>query len=155
MYVFRAGCCLRGFQWDRSLVPCAKKSKRRAGHKSAITMYAYSALLNAVNMAGAAVIVDVSPGSYCLDPLDFPTAERLADTTLSVPLYPALTDAEINQVASALRNFNPWKSKKHDPNCSSASLSSMVGTISQNCACGPLHFIRSGSIPARRLEQPQ
>ncbi|MNY74289.1 DegT/DnrJ/EryC1/StrS aminotransferase family protein [compost metagenome] len=37
-----------------------------------------------------------------LDPRDFPNAERLADTTLSLPLYPALSDAEVDAVCDAL-----------------------------------------------------
>ena len=34
---------------------------------------------------------------------DFPVSERLADEVLSLPLYPELTDAQVNDVASALR----------------------------------------------------
>ena len=42
-----------------------------------------------------------------LDPQRFPVAERLADTTLSLPLYPALTEAQADQVCEALRGFRP------------------------------------------------
>lgn len=40
-----------------------------------------------------------------LDPYDFPNAERLADTTLSLPLYPALADAEVERVSRALKEI--------------------------------------------------
>jgi dTDP-4-amino-4,6-dideoxygalactose transaminase len=42
-----------------------------------------------------------------LDPAAFPVAERLADTTLSLPLYPALSDAEADRICAALRGFQP------------------------------------------------
>jgi dTDP-4-amino-4,6-dideoxygalactose transaminase len=37
-----------------------------------------------------------------LDPADFPVSEQLAETTLSVPLYPALTEAQTATVCEAL-----------------------------------------------------
>ena len=42
-----------------------------------------------------------------LDEARFPVAERLADTTLSLPLYPALTDEESDRVCAALQAFRP------------------------------------------------
>lgn len=42
-----------------------------------------------------------------LDPAAFPVAERLADTTLSLPLYPALSDAEAEHIAASLESFRP------------------------------------------------
>lgn len=42
-----------------------------------------------------------------LDAQHFPVAERLVDTTLSLPLYPALGDAQAEQVCAALRGFRP------------------------------------------------
>ena len=36
---------------------------------------------------------------------DFPVAERLADEVLSLPLYPELTDAQVEEVAAALREM--------------------------------------------------
>ena len=42
-----------------------------------------------------------------LDPADFPVAERLADTTLSMPIHPGLTDAQLAKVATALKEFRP------------------------------------------------
>lgn len=39
------------------------------------------------------------------NPADFPVAERLVDTTLSLPIHPGLSDAQIDQVASALNSF--------------------------------------------------
>jgi perosamine synthetase len=42
-----------------------------------------------------------------LDPSIYPVAERLADTTLSLPLYPALSDAEADQICTALHGFQP------------------------------------------------
>ena len=42
-----------------------------------------------------------------LDAADFPVAERLVDTTLSLPIHSALTDAQIAQVATALAGFQP------------------------------------------------
>ena len=42
-----------------------------------------------------------------LDPADFPVAERLADTTLSLPIHPGLTDAQLAQVATVLAGFRP------------------------------------------------
>lgn len=38
-----------------------------------------------------------------LDPVDFPVAEKLVDTTLSLPLYPALEDAQVETICRALR----------------------------------------------------
>lgn len=40
-----------------------------------------------------------------LDPENYPVAERLADTTLSLPLYPALTDADADRICEALQRF--------------------------------------------------
>lgn len=40
-----------------------------------------------------------------LDAQQFPVSERLADTTLSLPLYPALSDAQADQVCAALSGF--------------------------------------------------
>jgi dTDP-4-amino-4,6-dideoxygalactose transaminase len=37
-------------------------------------------------------------------PGDFPAAERLAERTLSLPMFPGLTDAEIDRVAATLRD---------------------------------------------------
>ena len=42
-----------------------------------------------------------------LDPQRYPVSEHLADTTLSLPLYPALTEAQADQVCAALRGFRP------------------------------------------------
>lgn len=42
-----------------------------------------------------------------LDPAAYPVAERLADTTLSLPLYPALGDGEADRVCAALEAFRP------------------------------------------------
>lgn len=42
-----------------------------------------------------------------LAPLDFPVAERLADTTLSLPIHPGLTDAQVAQAVNALAGFQP------------------------------------------------
>ena len=42
-----------------------------------------------------------------LDPAAYPVAERLVDTTLSLPLYPALGDADADQVCEALLGFRP------------------------------------------------
>lgn len=39
------------------------------------------------------------------DPSVLPVAERLADTTLSLPLYPALSDAEVDAICAALCKF--------------------------------------------------
>ena len=36
-------------------------------------------------------------------PGDFPASERVAETTLSLPMHPHLTDAEIETVAAAVR----------------------------------------------------
>jgi dTDP-4-amino-4,6-dideoxygalactose transaminase len=35
----------------------------------------------------------------------FANAERLAETTLSLPLYPALSDADVDRVCEALQSF--------------------------------------------------
>ena len=40
-----------------------------------------------------------------LDPDAYPVAERLVDTTLSLPIYPGLSDMEVNKIASLLRDF--------------------------------------------------
>ncbi|NWG87659.1 MAG: DegT/DnrJ/EryC1/StrS family aminotransferase [Hydrogenophilaceae bacterium] len=42
-----------------------------------------------------------------LDPADFPVAERLADTSLSLPIHPGLSDAQLAQAAAALSGFRP------------------------------------------------
>ena len=36
-------------------------------------------------------------------PGDFPVSERIAQTTLSLPMHPHLTDAEVGAVADAVR----------------------------------------------------
>jgi len=40
-----------------------------------------------------------------LDAGAYPNAEKIVDTTLSLPLYPALSDEEVNHVANALSDF--------------------------------------------------
>lgn len=40
-----------------------------------------------------------------LEAADFPVAERLVDTTLSLPIYPGLSETEIEQVVQALKDF--------------------------------------------------
>ena len=40
-----------------------------------------------------------------LDPTDFPVAEQLVDTTLSLPIHPSLSEAQVEQVTEALRRF--------------------------------------------------
>jgi len=40
---------------------------------------------------------------YGTAPGDFPNAERYYDRTLSIPLYPAMTDADVAQVIAAVR----------------------------------------------------
>jgi perosamine synthetase len=40
-----------------------------------------------------------------IDPADFPVAERLADTTLSLPVYPGLSDMQLAQTVAALAKF--------------------------------------------------
>lgn len=40
-----------------------------------------------------------------LDADDYPVAERLVDTTLSLPIFPSLTDQEVNKIATSLREF--------------------------------------------------
>ena len=40
-----------------------------------------------------------------MDPTDFPVAERLVDTTLSLPIHPGLSETEIEQVAEALKRY--------------------------------------------------
>lgn len=42
-----------------------------------------------------------------LDPARFPVAERLVDTTLSLPIHLCLSDAEIGHIAATLSSFNP------------------------------------------------
>lgn len=42
-----------------------------------------------------------------LDPAEYPAAERIADTSLSLPLYPALEDADVDRVCQALHTFRP------------------------------------------------
>jgi len=41
-----------------------------------------------------------------LDPSNFPVAENLADTTLSIPFYPGLSDSDIEYICNTLRKFN-------------------------------------------------
>jgi perosamine synthetase len=41
------------------------------------------------------------------DSADFPVAERLADTTLSLPMHLGLSDADVAAVCEALRRFRP------------------------------------------------
>jgi perosamine synthetase len=40
-----------------------------------------------------------------LDPADYPSAERVADTSLSLPLYPGLTEGEVERVCQALQKI--------------------------------------------------
>lgn len=40
-----------------------------------------------------------------LDPERFPNAERIAATSLSLPLYPALTDAQVDRICAALNRL--------------------------------------------------
>lgn len=42
-----------------------------------------------------------------LDSSDFPVAERLADTTLSLPIHSSLTDTQVRRIAWVLSRFNP------------------------------------------------
>jgi perosamine synthetase len=42
-----------------------------------------------------------------LDPLDFPVAERLADTALSLPMHAGLSDRDVAEVCSVLKAFEP------------------------------------------------
>jgi len=42
-----------------------------------------------------------------LSPSDFPVAERLVDTTLSIPIHSSLTDSEIERITNALSLFHP------------------------------------------------
>jgi perosamine synthetase len=42
-----------------------------------------------------------------LDPTGYPVAERLSDTTLSLPLHLGLSDAEVARISGALSQFNP------------------------------------------------
>ena len=44
----------------------------------------------------------VPPGSGCGAPGSFPVAERLASTTLSLPLFPGITDAQVDYCVEAL-----------------------------------------------------
>lgn len=37
-----------------------------------------------------------------LDPAEFPVAENIVDTTLSLPVFPALTDAQVDRICAAL-----------------------------------------------------
>ena len=41
-----------------------------------------------------------------LDPADFPVAERLVDTTLSLPIHPCLSETQVEQVAEVLERFS-------------------------------------------------
>jgi perosamine synthetase len=41
----------------------------------------------------------------CLDPMDFPIAESLVDTTLSLPIHLCLTDGEVDHIAQTLGAF--------------------------------------------------
>lgn len=41
-----------------------------------------------------------------LDPAEYPVAEHLVDTTLSLPLYPTLTEVEVNYICSTLERFH-------------------------------------------------
>lgn len=42
-----------------------------------------------------------------LDPAEFPVAEKLADTTLSLPIHSALNNAQLAQVVDAISRFRP------------------------------------------------
>ena len=41
-------------------------------------------------------------------PGDFPVAERAARECLSLPIYPELTDAQVEAVAAAIKTFKDW-----------------------------------------------
>lgn len=40
-----------------------------------------------------------------LSPTDFPIAENIAKTTLSIPVYPALTDEEVEYITNSIKEF--------------------------------------------------
>ena len=40
-----------------------------------------------------------------LDPADFPIAEKVADTSLSIPIFPAMSEADAERIARALGEF--------------------------------------------------
>ncbi|MGV0963900.1 MAG: DegT/DnrJ/EryC1/StrS family aminotransferase [Polynucleobacter sp.] len=40
-----------------------------------------------------------------LDPQQYPVAENIADRTLSLPIYPALTDAQVKLISNCIKNF--------------------------------------------------
>jgi len=42
-----------------------------------------------------------------LEPSEFPVAERLADTTLSLPIHSGMTDEQVEQAVTALAGFHP------------------------------------------------
>ncbi len=65
------------------------------------------ALLSYFAAGGVKAVIPLEPYELLhrylhLDASAFPNAERLVDTTLSLPLYPALSDQEIEQVAELL-----------------------------------------------------
>jgi len=65
-----------------------------------------------MTQAGIACIVPVERYELLhtylgLDPAVYPTCEQVVATSLSIPLYPALVDAESEQVAAALARFRP------------------------------------------------
>ena len=41
-------------------------------------------------------------------PGDFPVAERAARECLSLPIYPELTDAQVEYVAQSIKSFSGW-----------------------------------------------
>jgi len=43
----------------------------------------------------------------CLDPEDYPVAEQLSDTTLSLPIHLCLSDADVATISDALAQFLP------------------------------------------------
>jgi len=63
---------------------------------------------DAFTIEGVATIIPIESyellHNYLLLPDKFPTAEKIAATTLSLPLYPALTDDEVDRVCEVLKD---------------------------------------------------
>ena len=83
-----------------------------AGDEVLVPTMTFVASANAVELAGATpVLIDAVPGTglidldadtYGLDPAAFPVATDISERTLSLPLSPNVSEADQNDVVSAL-----------------------------------------------------
>jgi dTDP-4-amino-4,6-dideoxygalactose transaminase len=97
---------------DELVLPGAVAGTRSAWHLYVVSHPRRDALAAALAEAGVGSGVHYSPPPHLTSafradgwaPGDFPLAERHAETALSLPLHPGLTDAQVERVIAAIRD---------------------------------------------------